>query len=201
MLGAIATTDGWVSTTRPAWLWLGQLAVVALGVHLASDRLDDMVTGALTTLPFSWPDPELPLQVATWLALGCELAAVLFAAWCMVRSTGERVDHPRTWLARASVQSVLAPLFWAPTALAGAWVIGMAVEDRVAQWSTLMASPAAWAVSLLVAWRLAGSGLLRVLRHPSTPKRRIDGIAWTPLALGLAWLAVRHGLPIWGWLQ
>jgi hypothetical protein len=201
MLRAVATTDGWVSRTRPAWLWLGQLGVVALGIHLACDRMDDHLLVALTALPVDWPDPELPLEVSTWVALATELAAVAFAALCLVRARADRVDHPRRWVKRLSVHAVVSPLFWAPTALAGAWVMGMATEDLLAPWLGSAAVLFGWIAAGLIAWRLAATGFVAVLLNTPEPRRRIEGWWAAPLALGVGWLAIRHGLPIWGWLS
>ena len=48
--------DAFVARTRPAWWWVGQLAVVLLGVHLAADRLDDLITSGLVATGIPWPE-------------------------------------------------------------------------------------------------------------------------------------------------
>lgn len=193
------STDGWVARTRPAWLWLGQLALVVLGVHLAADRLDDALAGWLASSGIPWPEPEQPLMVGTWAAVLLELGVVAWATVTLFRASAPPVDGPRAWARRWSVHGVVAPLFWAPTALAGAWVIGMAVEDGVAPLWADAAAPLAIAAAGLVGLRLGLTGLLRVVAGTPVPVRRWEGLLAAPPVLLVAGLAIRHGLPIWGW--
>lgn len=200
MWRGVAGTDRWVARTRPAWLWLGQLALVVLGVHLAADRLDDALAGWLAASPIPWPEPEQPLTLGTWAAVGLELAGVAWATLTLFRASAPPVAGAREWVRRGSVHTWLAPLFWAPTALAGAWVLGMAVEDAVAAWAPAAAAPCGWVAAGLVAWRLGLTGLLRVVVATPVPVRRAEG-AWAaaPILL-LTAFAVRFGLPVWGWV-
>lgn len=196
MLRALDRLDRFVALTRPGWAWLGELAVVVLGVHLAADRLDDLLTGWLAAAPLPWPDPEAPIAVATWCALAVELAIAGWAGAALVRA-GPPVRSGRAWLERASVNAALAPLLFATAGLAGAWVVQMAVEDLLAAALPAVGAGLGWLVAALVTWRLAVPGVIRVARRPP-PGRRHDGLAWAPLVLLVVALAVQHGLPIHG---
>lgn len=196
----IGSLDRAVSVSRPAWLWIGQLAVVVLGAHLAADRLDDHLLTWLMAAPITWPDPEAPLLAATWSSVALELTVVAFAVATLFRASRARVEDLRGWWDRRSVWAWVAPLFWLPTAATGAWVAGMAVEDLVAPWVAEAATPLAWVAAALVAWRLGWTGLVRVVRGTPTPRRRLEGLAFAAPALIVAALALRHGLPLWGWL-
>ena len=118
----------------------------------------------------------------------------------LVSARATPVQSLEEWRQRISVRALLAPIFWAPTALAGAWVVGMAVEDLTAPWLLAYAPPLAWGVSFLVAWRLSATGCLRLVRRTPASPRRLQGLAWVPIAGVVAGLATIHGLPIWGWL-
>jgi len=200
MLNLLMKIDGWVSWARPAFLWVGQLSVAILGIHLAADRIDDVLTPWMTGIQVAWPSPEAPLTVATWCAILIELTVVAWATWMLVSARAAPAETFAEWRSRLSVRALLVPAFWTPTALAGAWVVGMAVEDLTAPWLLDHATPLAWAVSFLVAWRLALTGLQRTVLRTPIPKRWLDGIGWVPIAGLVAGLAAAHGLPIWGWL-
>lgn len=197
MLTWLARIDALVAHTRPVWRWVGQLALVALGVHLAADHLDDLLATALTSLPVSWPDPETPTRTATWGALGAELFVVCWSAWALARTVGEPVDSVRAWSRRLSVHAVVAPLAWLPLALAGCWSIAMATEDAVAEWWLDAASPVAWAVAVVVGWRLGATGLVSLVRCTPEPRRRSEGWIWALVVVPMAVLAWRFGVPVW----
>lgn len=190
--------DASVALTRPLWGWLGQVALVVLGTHLAADLLDDAVGRVLSDLPVDWPDPQLPFTVGTWTAICLELIVLLWSLRTLARANDERVRGPRDWARRWSVHNLSGPLFWLPVGLAGSWVISMAIEDLlpwegVGRWVGAL-------VGLLVAWRLVLTGLLKLVLHAPRPQRRSDGWPFLlPLAV-VGWFAARHGLPIWGWL-
>lgn len=199
MLRALLGLDASVAWTRPAWGWVGQLGVVALGIHLAADRVDDVLGRWIGQIPVAWPDPDAPLAVGTWLAVALELIVVGWAAWQRARATAAPVTSAREWRARLSVDALLVPVFWAPVSVAGAWVVGMAVEDFTAPVLLALAHPLAWLVAALVGWRLALTGCLQVIRQAPIPRHRWAGLAWAPAVLAIAALAVQHGLPLWGW--
>jgi len=201
MIRALLKLDGALAWSRPAWLWAGQLAVIALGVHLAADRIDDLLLGWLTPLDLPWPDPEMPLDVSGYTALFVELASVLTAGWLLARA---RATPPRGWrevLGRVSITGVVGPLFWIPTALAGTWVVGMATEDLVASVAPGAAQPVAIVLAALVGVRLALTGAWRVTACSPCSKHYYDGLLVAPMLLIVAGIAGRYGLPLWGWLQ
>lgn len=200
MLSLFKKLDAFVSWARPAFLWIGQLSVTVLGIHLAADRLDDYLIPLLTGIQVAWPSPEAPLTAATWCAVAVELLVVAWAGWMLVSANATPARSFAQWRENLSVRAILVPLFWAPTALAGAWVVGMSVEDLTAEWLLDYAQPLSFFVAFLVAWRLAATGWFRlVLRNPA-PSSRLQGLVWAPPALLVAALAMKHGLPIWGWI-
>ncbi|MEQ1567767.1 MAG: hypothetical protein ABMA64_19150 [Myxococcota bacterium] len=192
--------DQIVAHTRPGWWWAGQIAVVLLGVHLAADRLDDGIAHALIASGIAWPEPEQPLTLGTWSAVGLELYV---GAWTLVawaRATGAPVRKVAEWAARGTPHAVAAPLVWASVSLAGAWVIGMEAEDWLAPTLGGAARFVGWAVAALVTWRLGWPGLVRLVRMTPEPHHRWDGAVTIWPSVFVAALAVRYGLPIWGWL-
>ena len=225
MTRLLLAIDRFFSATRPAWLGLGQLGVAVLGVHLAADRLDDSVYQALLwaneglapllgKLKLSGLDPEQLATPAAWVALVLELLVDLFMLGALSLTAHSPQLSWAHYKSRLTVRSVVVPLFWAPVALAGAWVVGMATEDLLAGWHAAAAKWLGWGVAALVAWRLGWTGWRRVvggLELPASaaqgqkvlkvvPRWRLDGLAWAPLLVLVAALATRHGLPVWGWL-
>lgn len=182
------------------WWWVGQLAVVLLGVHLAADRLDDLITTGLVATGIPWPEPEQPITLGTWSAVLLELYVAGWAAFSWFRAGDLPVVTAAAWAARATPHAIAAAVFWAPTGLAGAWVIAMATEDVVAPWWTTGASLIGWIVAAMAIWRLAWPGLVRVVRNAPVPHHRWDGILTIWPAVIVSGLAIRYGLPIWGWL-
>ncbi|MCB9766259.1 MAG: hypothetical protein H6739_41170 [Alphaproteobacteria bacterium] len=211
MFNALLRIDAALAATRPVWVGLGQLAVAVLGLHLAADRLDDHIYGLMVAvsgavarvvvaLGINAPEASAMLTPAAWAALIVELMVVLY----MFDSLTFTAHRPELSWARfkeaLSPHAVALPLFWLPAALAGAWVVGMAVEDALAPRDAMLGAIAGRGMGLLVAWRLSWSGFLRVLGGLSAPKRRSQGLLWAPVLLGLGTLAAWNGLPIWGWL-
>lgn len=196
MLRWLAATDRLTAASRPAWGWLGELSLVILGVHLAADRLDDVLLGWLAPLQLPWPTPDTPLLMATWAAIAVELLVDIWAAWTLFRSRSEAVTGPNEWLGRASIGNAVAAVAWGPLALVGAWVVAMAVEDLAAPHLGEPALWLSWLVAASIAWRLGWPGWLRVALQGPQPQKRIDGLLAAPLVLVVLALAVRHGLPI-----
>lgn len=190
--------DASLAVTRPLWLWLGQVALVILGAHLAVDLLDDSLGRLLSDVPIDWPTPQTPFDVGRWTAVALELLVAGWAVCALARATAERVKSPREWAKRWSFHNLLGPAFWLPVGLAGSWTIAMAVEDLIPH-----DQAAPWigsGVGLVVAWRLVATGFLTLVLQAPLPRRRIEGWLFVvPLGV-VGWFAARHGLPIWGWL-
>lgn len=200
MLRWINKLDRLLSFSSPSWLWLGQWATVLLGIHLAADRLDDHLLEALLQVPFGWPSPEFPLAAATWFAVAVELMVGAWALWTIGITRNEPAKNFAVWRARLSVRSVVAPLFWAPVAAAGSWVVAMSIEDATSQVLLEAAQPLGGLVAAVVGLRLGGSAFVRMVRQMPEPKNRLEGLWATPFVLLVAGLAAFHGLPIRGML-
>lgn len=197
----IAGLDRLTAASRPAWGWLGELCLVVLGVHLAADRLDDLLLDLLAPLQVPWPTPDFALQLSTWTAVAVELHVVCWAAWMLWRSRNHAALTGREWLDRLTIRSALAVLAWAPLALVGSWVVAMAVEDFTAP---VLGEPAlwlSWVVAGLVAWRLGWPGFARVLFQAPQPGRRIEGWMALPTVLTVTVLGGIYGLPLQGALD
>ena len=201
LLRLLARLDAFVARSRPLWRWLGQVALVVLGVHLAADHLDDHLARFLAGLPLPWPDPETPRVVGTWAAVVAELATAAWAVWALARTAAvEPVTKAREWADRRSVHAVMAPLLWVPLAAAGCWVVAMAAEDLVAPLWSDAAAPVSWGVAVVVGWRLAVSGCAELVQRTPVPRAWHEGWVGVLVVLPMAGLAVRHGLPVWTWL-
>jgi hypothetical protein len=210
---ALFAVDGFFSKTRPAWVGLGQIGLAILGVHLAADRLDDhllqmllwlndhAITVVALKLGTSAPMPDQFESPSMWAALGLELVLDVYLFNCLALTPQDPRLSWETFKRRLSVEAVLVPLFWAPVALAGAWVVGMAVEDTLMSLNEMAALALGWLVAALVAWRLAWTGWKRVVGGLAIPRKRWRGLPWAPALILVGVLATWHGLPIWGWLS
>src|SRR5687767_10763690 len=98
--------DVFVARTRPAWWWVGQLAVVLLGVHLAADRLDDLLTAGLVATGIPWPEPEQPLTLGTWTAVLSELYVAGWATIAWFRAGDGEVGTFADWTERATPHAI-----------------------------------------------------------------------------------------------
>jgi len=193
-------TDQWLTASRPGWLWMGQLAVVILGIHLAADRLDDYLFVLLSQVPVAWPDPALPATASTLTGLAVELMVAVRATWILLSSAGGPEPSWHDWWEKRSVESFVRPLFWAVMALSGAWVVGMGVEDVTAPLWAPLGRVLGWTAAGLTAWRLGWSGWKRTTGGLFIPKRRRWGLVWAPILALVTLLALVDGLPLWGWL-
>lgn len=200
MIRFLENADALASRLRPAWMWTGQLGVVVLGIHLAADRLDDYLAQGLAGTGIPWSEPSVPLDVGTWGAILIELSVVVWALWTLVSARGARVSDWSALWARRSVHTGLSLVAWLPLGLAGAWVVGMAVEDLLAGVVPGLATVFGIGAAAAVAFRLTWTGWVRVVSQAPVPKRRVTGWPWALPVLLVAGLAFRHGLPIWGWL-
>lgn len=211
MLRVILRLDELLSSTRPAWVGLGQLGVTVLGLHLAADRLDDLLLAALGAL--SGPVNGLLVQAglsaiesgalvtpAAWLALITELLLVVYLFDGLTLTPQQAELSGRAYLRALSPHAVALPLFWAPASLAGAWAVGMAMEDLTAALSPAAGAVVGPLVGLTVAWRLSWTGWRRVVTGLTPPQSRAKGLLWAPPLLGLGALAFWYGLPLRGYL-
>lgn len=208
-MNLVAKLDASLAMTRPAWRWLGQVALVVLGTHLAADRMDDDLARLLAEVPVPWPDPQTPILVGAWVAVAMELLVTVWAVLALARTLGPPITERalgtrttraraalRTWAGRLSLHNLIGPLFWLPVGLAGCWVIAMAIEDalpagEIARW-------VGYAVGALAAWRLVAPGAVRLVLYAPVPRRRIEGWPFAPALLAVGAYAAWYGLPIWG---
>ena len=200
MIRILVKTDRILGALRPAFIGFGQLAVVVLGVHLAADRFDDAFHALLVWINLPWGSPDVWAVVAAWAAIGLELAVVVYALTAIIFTSHTPEITRKSWWEKRSVKAFVLPFFWAPVALAGSWVTGMAVEDVVAPVDETAALILGWTVAVVVAWRLGYSGLIRVLGALDKPKKWTSGAVFAPILVAVASVVIVHGLPIWGWL-
>lgn len=200
MLKALVTLDSGLARTRPAWLWLGQLALAGMGIHLAADHLDDLLYQGIVALQIPWASADQPLVISAWAAVVLELTLWWRAFGALTRSTGEAAPDLRTWVQRSTVRSWVLPLFWIPVAAAGAWSVGMAVEDLIAPHLPQVARPAAWLMIGFIGWRLGITGAWQVCRAAPTKARRLEGVLFAPIEVVGGALALFYALPVWGWM-
>ncbi len=198
MLARTIKLDATLARTGRLWLWLGQLGLVVLGVHLAADQLDDLTWRLLGSVPLG---PEDPTAISAWVAVVLELAVGVKAAGALLLTPiSPPLERGRWWRAR-SVDAVVVPVFWAMVALAGSWSLAMGLEDLVAPQLPEVARPLAWACAALVAWRLGWTGWRRVVGSMEPPKSVLQGLLWAPLLVAVTVMCAIHGLPVWGWLS
>jgi len=200
MVAMAARVDQLLAQSRIFWRWIGQAGVVMLGVHLAADQLDDLIAALLAEAPWSWPVADLPLVAGAWGAVAVELLLVVKIADALLLTPQEPTLSWRGWYESRSVDAVALPAFWMICALAGAWTVGMAVEDSLAGLHAVGAFAAGAGAAALAAWRLGWTGFCRIVAGLKEPPSRLRGLSWAPLLLAVGYLAARHGLPVWGWL-
>ena len=173
---------------------LGQVALVCLGVHLASDRLDDFIARALTAIAARWIDANL-VVVAAWVALVVELAADVLFAGAILLTDAKRRPSFRAWRRVRSIESVVLPLALAGVILAGGWSLAMGIEDLIPN-----ARVGAAALALAALLRFGWPAWSRAVSHLERPPRWTRGLGSALVLAPIGWLAWTHGVPIWGWL-
>jgi len=199
VLRLVTGFDRAVGVTRPLWQWLGQAGLVLLGVHLAADRLDDLVYDALLAIPQAQIGAEQLALVAAWGAVALELVVVLKVCGALLLTAREPELSWRGWWSARSVDAWLMPVFWGAAALAGAWTVGMSIEDLLAEQGVVGAEIAGWGLAALMAWRLGWTGWKRVV-GALAPGRFSRGLGWALAVAPLTLLTLMHGLPVWRWL-
>lgn len=208
----VTQADSLAARTRTGWVWIGQVALVVLGIHGAADRLDDVMGSLLVStdigswLPQSafpgmaWVSHETLMGVSIAFAITLELLVVAWAIYARLRANDPPIQDPRDWWSRRSIHAGIAAFAWLPLALAGCWVVAIAIEDQLADLLPNVAIYVGLVVAVLIAWRLGLTGWIRVVRHTPVPRRPLEGWPWiVPVGL-VSILALRYGLPIWGWL-
>ena len=173
---------------------LGQVALVCLGVHLASDQLDDLIARALTALVSPWIDGNF-VVAAAWIALAVELAADVMLAGAILLTDAKRRPSFRAWRRVRSVESVVLPFALAGVILAGGWSLAMGIEDLIPN-ARVGATALAFAALLRFGW----PAWSRAVSHLERPSRWTRGLAPALVLAPIGWLAWTHGVPIWGWL-
>jgi hypothetical protein len=173
---------------------LGQVALVCLGVHLASDRLDDLIARGMTALAARWIDANFVVPAA-WVALGVELAADVLFAGAILLTDAKRRPSFRAWRRVRSVESVVLPFSLAGVLLAGGWSLAIGIEDLI---PGARIGAAALAIAALL--RFGWPAWSRAVSHLERPSRWTRGLAPALVLAPIGWLAWTHGVPIWGWL-
>lgn len=223
MRSLLAKSDALAGGVASVATTLGQCALVALGVHLAADNLDDRVLSGLTALqtqadqhlaePFGrlaafvgqdssaflfWDG--LPLGVGSaWIALCVEAVATVLL-WGSFVLTARRVSWSWPRFKRAlSVQAVVLPAALAGVLLAGTWSLAMGVEDvlpahRITPW-------AAGLVALAALLRFGWPAWSRAVVALEPPPRWTRGAAAALVLVPVGALAWVHGVPLWGLLS
>jgi hypothetical protein len=218
----LAASDRLAGGVAKAAATLAQMALVALGVHLAADTVDDRVlelllgcqswadahlTGAHVAvaekLGMAWDTlvwwPSVPVApISAGLALVLELAAdALLVATFLLTPRGASLEWSR-YKRALSVRAIVTPIALAGVLVAGAWSLAMAAEDLLPH------SPVApWAAGLLglaALVRMGAPAWSRAVAALDPPKRWTDGLAPALVMLPVGLLAWAHGAPIWGWL-
>ena len=177
------------------------MALVILGIHGAADRLDDVIGSLLVnTEMLSWFGHDSLMDVSIAVAIAIELVVVGWAIWTRLRSTGTAIAAPQDWWSRRSIQAGVAAFAWLPLSLAGCWVVAIAIEDQLAGLLPSLAIYIGLVVAVLTAWRLGLTGWVRIVRHTPFPRRPWEGWPFALPVVLVATIALRYGLPIWGWL-
>jgi hypothetical protein len=195
MLSRLHSLDTAIGRTRPAWRWIGEFSLVALGVHLAADHCEDWLFDFFVQLGIGQADP---IAWATPAAILLELLVASRVMMVLLLTAGAPPPTWRDFRQNWSVEAFTRLLFWVPTGLAGAWTLGMALEDAMSPLLGEGAFYLAVLFSALTTWRLILPVLGRLIGGLFPPRRRSEGWFWAPPLLLTAALAARHGLPIWG---
>lgn len=191
-MGIVAASDrGW-TLSRPLWGWAGEVGLVALGVHLAADRIDDFVGAAIEASPWWSPEMELPVGPIRWGVIGVELGVLVWAMWTRMKARNTAIKARPVERAVPVVEA----LCFGILATAGAWSLGIAVEDVVAMTWPAGAPVLGGLAAVGALFRLAATGSWAVARRLPG-----GGAAGIVLVAPLAGIALREAWPVWGWLE
>lgn len=221
-MGVLSATDRVAGGLALASATLAQMALVALGVHLAADTVDDgLLHGLLDAM--AWADAHLtgshsalaetlgmPADALLWwttlpvapisagFALMVELAAdAAFIGTFLLTPRAVTLDRPRFRRA-LGVRALVTSLALPGVLIAGAWSLAMAAED------VLPGSPAApWVAGLLGIAALSRFGFpawRRAVAALDPPRQWSEGLLPALVMVPIGLLAWMHGTPVWGWL-
>lgn len=218
----LAASDRFAGGVARAAATLAQMALVALGVHLAADTVDDRVLEALLggqawadahltgvhaaaaeKLGLAWDTlvwwPAVPVApISAGLALALELAAdALLVSTFLLTPRGPTLSWGR-YRRALGVRAVVTPLALSGVLVAGAWSMAMAAEDLLP--TSPIAPWAAALVGLAALVRMGAPAWARAVAALDPPRRRSDGLGPALIVLPVGLLAWAHGAPIWGWL-
>ena len=221
-MGILTASDRVAGRLAKALSGFGQVALIAMGVHLAADRLDDLALvglGAVQAgldrwlagplvglaewvhLPYDtllfWDG--LPLAVmAAGLALGVEVLAILsLSASFLFTHRQTRLSWAR-YRRALSVRAVVLPLCLSGVLLAGSWSLSMAAEDllppsRFAPW-------AAWALGVAASLRFGLAAWVRAVANIERPTHVLRSLLVSAVLAPVGLIAWMEGVPFWGWL-
>lgn len=218
----LAASDRVAGGVAQAAATLAQMALVALGVHLAADTVDDRVldlllgaqawadahlTGAHAAvaeqLGMAWDTfvwwPSVPVApISAGLALVLELAAdALLVGTFLLTPRKAELDWNR-YKRALGVRAVVTPIALSGVLVAGAWSLAMAAEDALP--GSAVAPWAAGLLGLVALIRMGAPAWMRAVAALDPPKRWYEGIGPALVVLPVGLLAWAHGAPIWGWL-
>lgn len=218
----LAASDRFAGGVAKAAATLAQMALVALGVHLAADTMDDRALTLLLGCQ-SWADahltgshvalaetlgvasdtlvwwPSVPVApISAGLALVVELVAdALLVGSFLLTPRGTELTWSR-YRRALSVRAIVTPLALAGVLVAGAWSLAMAAEDVLPH--SVVAPWAAGLLGLASLVRMGAPAWSRAVAAMEPPRRWTDGLGTTLVILPVGILAWAHGAPVWGWL-
>ena len=221
-MGILVASDRVAGRVALAAATLSQMALVALGVHLAADTVDDSLLEAMLTAT-AWADthlttshaqaaetlglawdhlmwwkalPVAPLSAGAALVL--ELAAdAVFISTFLLTPRDAQLDRTR-YRAALGVRALVTPITLAGVLIAGAWSLAMAAEDLLPT-----SEPTPWIAGFLgvvALLRLGVPAWRRAVAELSPPNRWTEGLVSALIMLPVGLLAWMHGAPVWGWL-
>lgn len=201
---------------------LAQLSLIALGVHLAADRLDDHAAAALISLQDTLATqlgPSLvslcdrlgtdPAAALWWshaptqppaavLALAVELAVLAIFTEALLLTPPDSPPTAAAWWAQRSVLAAVLPSALLLSVLAGTWSIGMATADLLPP--SGLASAAATLLAVAVFARLGLPAWARTTAHLTARTWR-TGLKRALLLVPFGVLTAFDALPLRGVLS
>ena len=202
---------------------LGQLGLLALGVHLAADRLDDLASVAISaamgacegwlaqplwglaetvglegTDIWFWTLLPAPVAAAS-LALAVELAALVVLASTFLLTPRDSAPTWSTWRRSLGIEAIVLPAVLFGVLVAGSWSLSMAVEDLLPPGPA--SRMAAGIVGLAAGLHYGLGAWSRAVANLEPPERWSRGLVRALIVLPVGVLAWMYGMPLWGWLS